>query len=88
MKYIITYLGVRSDRIFAVPEPIDSEYVEASNTNDLNKYITSKKDVWGHSFKKNPDFDKKGSISSNYKYISPQGAVEVERYYPPKFKNI
>lgn len=79
MKYLIKYCNMTSDSMFAVPSLTSEEIVEAKSEEDLDKYITSKKDRYGHPFKKDKSY--------GFDYISKTGGVKIEKYNP-KIKKI
>ena len=80
MKYLIKYYEIQSDHILASPEYDRSEIIETSSSNDLKKYIESKKDQYGNNFKMKSDF--------GFDYISNSGAVKVSVYKEPVAKRI
>lgn len=82
MKKIIEYYSILSDHVFATPEYTHSELVEVDTEEELQKYIESKKDRYGGSFKK------KDKDFMDYQYTSHSGGVKVRDYNPPKFKKI
>ncbi len=85
MKYEIRYHEIMSDHILAVPEFVRKEVVEAPSLAKLDKYIKSKKDDYGHPFRKASASDKR---LFGFDYISKSGAVKYKRYKPPKVKKI
>jgi hypothetical protein len=85
MKYKITYCEIQSDHVFAVPTPYNSEVVDADTWEDLDKYILSKKDGYGHKYRK---ADKKRRTAFGFDYTSNAGAVKVTKYNNIKVKKI
>lgn len=86
MKYVINYHSVQSEHIFATPQHTHSEFVEVDTVERLNEYISTKRDLWGHSYRVNEEFGNPNSVSKQYNYISNQGGVIVEEYTQPDFR--
>jgi hypothetical protein len=78
-KYTISYYGILSDHIFATPEYVSSEIVNAPSYDDVVKYVLGKKDLYGHPFKQKSSF--------GFDFISHAGAAKIEKYNP-KIKKI
>jgi len=82
MRYEIRYHTIQSDHILAIPEFSHKEVVEATTPLKLRKYIESKKDEYGHHYKK----AKKPSFG--FDYTSNAGGVKVKPYKPPKVRKV
>ncbi len=80
MRMKIKYYSIQSDHILAIPAYSRSEIVDVKSFKELQKYIESQKDGYGHKFKKKKSF--------GFDYTSVAGAVKVESYKPPKVKKI
>ena len=81
MKVRINYHSISyGAHVFATPDFTNSEIVEVSSLNDekLKNYIESKKDDYGHPFKKEEIF--------GFDYTSHAGGVKVEIYNEPNIK--
>lgn len=72
MQYIIGYysLGEGGGLSMFWPEFTHREIVDAPNEEELNKYISTKKDKWGNIFKKKKSF--------GFDFISKAGAVKIK----------
>lgn len=78
-KFKVDYHGIPYGAgLFATPVYERSEFIDAANLGDLDKYILSQKDSYGNKFKKDKSF--------GYDYISNSGGVKVSLYNPPVFK--
>ena len=84
MKKTIIYCSIQSDHILAVPEETHREVIEVSSMAKLQRYIETKKDDYGHRYKKS----EKTCKSFGFDYISIAGGVKVEDYKPPTVKKI
>ena len=76
MKYTISYYYIQSNHLLATPTYNHSEVVDTDSKKKLQTYIESKKDQYGHNFKKDPF---KG-FGLDFQYTSGAGAVKVEKY--------
>lgn len=79
MKYVIKYHTIKGDSIFSMPEFTHEEHIETKSEEDLDEYIKSKSDGYGHKFKPNPSYNG-DSVSNKFNYISSAGGVTVEKY--------
>ena len=78
-KYKVDYHGIPFGAgLFETPKYERSEFIEANDMDDLDKYILLQKDSYGNKFKKAKSF--------GYDYISRSGGVKVSLYEPPVFK--
>jgi len=85
MKYIIEYYEIKSDHLLAKPEFDRQEIVEVNSIKKLNRYIMSKKDMYGNKFKIVEGESKKLFM---FDYISNQGAIKIKKYHEPNIKRI
>lgn len=79
MKLIVEYYEMQSDHLLAMPEYDREEFIEVKNEDELDRYISTKKDWYGCEYKK----DK----SHGFDYISGQGGIKIKEYEEPKFRN-
>lgn len=80
MKFTVKYFYIKSDHPLAIPQFDHKEMVEVNSEEELDAYIISQKDPYGHRYKKKKFF--------NFDYVSGAGGVKVIRYKEPTFKRI
>jgi hypothetical protein len=88
MKYTVEYYSVLGDHIFSRPEFTSQEYVTVESQEQLDQYIETKTDMWGHPYKVNLNYQNEESVSAKYNYISNQGGAIVRTYTEPVFKMV
>lgn len=72
MKYLIKYYDIEyGASMFASPTYTKEEIVDAKSQQDLDKYISTKKDMAGHKYREDKKF--------GYTHISNQGALKVSK---------
>jgi len=85
MKIKISYYGIQSDHVLAIPKFTHSEIVETEYgfiDPKLTEYISGQKDWDGYKFKKC------AKKKFGFDYISKSGGVKVEVYKEPRIKKL
>jgi len=84
MKLKLTYTEVpHGGHMFSIPEAIKIEFIDTPSFKALDKYVASLKDAYRHKYKR-----AKKPYPLGHRYVSPNGGIKVQLYFPPKFKKI